>query len=108
MIAATVEIGFNEKQVLVEGVVVFCFKHAAHAVLAEESVESVGVFGRGKVDMEAGGGRLPLNGGKVDVRVLEDGVADRKKVPLRMVVKTDSDPGRLMAASLTSFEAARR
>lgn len=63
----------------VESAVVVSSEHDAYGVLSEETVESVGVLGRREVVVEAGGGKLMVNGDEDGAAVLEDRGADGKK-----------------------------
>lgn len=46
----------NEDEAHVQGAIVFCFEHAACAVVGKESIEDVDAIGREEVDVQAGMG----------------------------------------------------
>lgn len=84
LVAAAAEEGANEEEGHVEKAVVFCFEHAAYAVVDDQTVKGVGVVVNGEVNVDADGGRLVLNGNEDGLGVLENMVSDEKKEPLRV------------------------
>lgn len=87
MVAAAVEEDVGEVEYHAEGPIVVWFDHAAYAVMGENPIESVGVVGKGKVDVETGKGGLLLNGVQNGVGVLESRGADGQERSLS--VKAD-------------------
>lgn len=82
--AAAVKEHTDERENSVKRAVVCCSGQAACAGLGEEPVEGVGVVVKEKVDVEAGGERLLLNGGKNGVGVFENGGVEEKERILRV------------------------
>lgn len=63
----------------VEGAVYFCFERAAYVVLGEETIEGVGVVGRGQVEVAADRKGLLSRCDEDVVEVLSDESAKGKK-----------------------------
>lgn len=65
-----VEEGAEEGEDHVQVTVVYCFEHAAYAVVSAETDEIVGAVGRGKFTLEAGGGNCCGMAARVVLRYL--------------------------------------
>lgn len=70
MAAAAVEEHAGREKGHVENELIFYFEHVAYVVSGAENIEDVSAFGRGEVDVEAGGGGFLLYGGEDGARVL--------------------------------------
>lgn len=101
----------SNRQDHVKSAVAFCFERAVYGVLGEENVEGVGVAGRRKINVEAGSGSMLLSSSKDGVGMLgmemRTEKEKRRKWEGPVVLKTDSDLRRSMAARLVSLEKPR-
>lgn len=70
--------GADEEEDPAESTMVYCFEHVACAGVSEETVVSLGVFGKVESRVEAIGKELQLSGSKDGTGVLENGNVDEK------------------------------